>query len=276
MHLLSRVAPAADYRVAYGDLPCQFGDLWLPRRRTGKSSPVVVFFHGGWWKSVRDLEYGGHLCSALAEQGMACWSVEYRRVGDTGGGWPYTLQDAAAGLDYLATLAPQHSLDLSRVITMGHSAGGHLAFWAAGRSRLPEQSELETPAPRVALLGTIALAGAVDLRMTVELAGNSTFAHDRDEVHRLMGGSASEFPERYASANPGDLLPFDIPQVLFQGTGDDQIPPELPLRWQALAGEKGDRVEIQILPSADHFDVVDPESSAWPPIRDCARQFLGC
>ncbi len=274
MDVLTRPAPVADRRIFYGEGPCQFGDLWIPRTEEGASgSPLVVFFHGGWWKSKYDLEYAGHLCAELKSLGIAVWSVEYRRVGETGGGWPMTFVDAAAGLEFVATLAESYSIDLERVVTMGHSAGGHLAFWSAGKGRIGV-GEMKLPVSRVKLTGAIALAGAVDLRMTIELAGEGVFAHDRDEISALMGGTPEVVPERYERGNPGDLLPFGVPQILIQGTEDDQIPPGLPARWAKAAEEAGDDVRVEMIAGADHMDVVDPESEAWEVVRAAVRRLL--
>ncbi len=264
MDVLSAVPPPADHRIHYGSGEYQFGDLRLPLNAAKTSMPLVVFLHGGWWQSAYDLEYAGHLCAALKAAGVASWSIEYRRVGSTGGGWPVTFQDVATGFDYVATLAESYPIDLSRVIAMGHSAGGHLAFWLAGRQHIPETSPIYQPQPKVPLHGLIALAGAVDLRLTCDLSGYFTFAHDKREVYSLMGGTPAEFEDRYRAGNPGDLLPFGMPQVLIQGFDDEQIPPQLPGRWADLARRQGDGVTITILPGADHFDVVDPRSEAWP------------
>jgi acetyl esterase/lipase len=267
MDVLNAVPPPADHRIHYGPGEYQFGDLRLPVNTAQRPVPLVVFVHGGWWKSAYDLTYAGHLCAALKSAGVATWSIEYRRVGSTGGGWPATFQDVAAGCDYVATLAKSYSLDLNRVIAMGHSAGGHLAFWLAGRHHVPETSPICTPQPKVALHGVIALAGAVDLRLTCDLSGYFTFAHDKHEVYSLIGGSPAEFQDRYRAGNPGDLLPLGVPQVLIQGSEDDQIPPELPARWAEIARRQGDTVTVTMLPGADHFDVVDPESKAWATVR---------
>jgi acetyl esterase/lipase len=272
MNILSRPVPPADHRIQYGAGPYQFGDLWIPQTRS--PFPLVVFLHGGWWRSEYDLGYAGHLCAALKKDGIASWSVEYRRVGETGGGWPTTFQDTAAGLDFAATLAKSYPLDLSRVITMGHSAGGHLAFWLAGRHHVDPHSEIYEPRPQVPLRGAIALAGAVDLRLTIDLSGYFTYAHDKHEVYELMGGRPGELPDRYKAGNPGDLLPFHIRQVLIQGTEDDQIPPELPSRWNEMSRRSGDNATVSMIPSADHFDVVDPESRAWGTVRDSVRRMV--
>jgi acetyl esterase/lipase len=274
MDILSAPVLRADHRIAYGSDPSQFGDLWLPASRSSARWPLVVFCHGGWWKSQYDLGYAGHLCAALKREGIATWSVEYRRVGSTGGGWPFTFHDVAAGFDFVSTLAKDHPLDLSRILTMGHSAGGHLAFWLAGRAHIPEHSELFMPRPIVYPRGVIALAGAVDLRLTIELSGEGIFAHDRDEVCRLMGGTPQDVPERYLAGNPGDLLPLSAPQVLIQGSRDDQIPPALPQKWVEQSRRRGSRATVTMLPGADHFDVVDPSSEAWGTVMASIKSLL--
>jgi acetyl esterase/lipase len=267
MDVFSAAPPSADHRIHYGPGEYQFGDLRLPAGAAKRPVPLVVFVHGGWWKSAYDLTYAGHLCAALTLAGVATWSIEYRRVGSTGGGWPATFQDVAAGYDYVTTLAKNYPVDLSRVVAMGHSAGGHLAFWLSGRHHIPETNPIHEPQPKVGLRGVIALAGAVDLRLTCDLSGYLTFAHDKHQVYGLMGGPPAEFEDRYRAGNPGDLLPLGVPQVLIQGAEDDQIPPELPGRWAGMARRQGDVATVTIIPSADHFDVVDPESKAWPSVQ---------
>jgi acetyl esterase/lipase len=263
MDILSLPVLTADHRIPYGLNPSQFGDLWIPESKRHRPFPLVVFFHGGWWKSEYDLGYGGRLCAALKREGIATWSLEYRRVGATGGGWPMTFEDAADGFDFLETLAKTYPIDRSRILTMGHSAGGHLAFWIAGRHHIDRHSEVFRRQPELNLRGAISLAGAVDLRLTIDLSGNSIFAHDRDEVCALMGGWPKELPKRYKCGNPGDLLPFQARQILIQGTADDQIPPELPGRWAEMSRRLGSEATVKMIPSADHFDVVDPASAAW-------------
>lgn len=273
--LLERTPPKADYRLKYGPLDLQFGDLRLPAAVAGQAAPVVVFLHGGWWKAKYGLDYGGHLCDALKHRGIATWSLEYRRVGDAGGGWPGTFLDVAAGFDALAGLAAKYRLDLSRVVVAGHSAGGHLAFWLAGRHHLAAHGELAPAStPKVAIKGVVGLAGAVDLRLVIELAGWFTYAHDKDEVIALMGGSPAKVPDRYTAGNPGDLIPLNVPQWLLQGTEDDQIPPALPGRWAERGRRAGEKVVVEMLAGADHFDVVDPRSKAWPAVLRTIEQAL--
>jgi acetyl esterase/lipase len=275
MDILSRTPPPADHRIHYGSEPLQFGDLRLPPTKPGQLLPVAVMIHGGWWQSTYDLEYFGHVCAALKAVGVATWSLEYRRVGNAGGGWPGTMQDVAAGFDHLAVLAKTYPLNLRRVVAAGHSAGGHLAFWLAGRHHIPPSSVLHNPQPIVPLVAVVGLAAAVDLRLVVDLGGLVRFTSGKPSVVSLMGGLPNEVEERYKAANPGDLLPLGVPQVLLQGSDDNQIPPSLPDRWADNARRQGDQVTVTTIPGADHFDVVDPESKAWPVVQSAIlRSFV--
>src|SRR5215813_5200034 len=136
--ILIRPAPPADHRLAYGSNEFEFGELRLPK--SPGPYPVAVIIHGGCWMSQYGLTYMGHLSAALTEAGVATWSIEYRRIGNQGGGWPGTFEDAARATDHLRTLAKSYPLDLNRVIAIGHSAGGHLALWLAERKNLPKNS----------------------------------------------------------------------------------------------------------------------------------------
>jgi acetyl esterase/lipase len=276
MSVLDRTPPKSDLRLSYGPLPLQFGDLWLPKPSADAKHrwPLIVFVHGGWWKAEYGLGYAGFLCAAVKAQGIAVWSLEYRRVGDEGGGWPGTMQDVAAGMDHVAALAKAYPLDTTRVSAAGHSAGGHLAFWLAGRHHIPHTSVLATPQPSLTLRGVVSLAGAVDLRLTLDLTGFFSFQNGGPAVRALMGGDPKQYPERYAAANPGELLPLSVRQILVQGTDDNQIPPQLPGRWAENARRQGDTVDVKIVPGAGHFDIVDPESPAWSVSRDAMLSVL--
>ena len=262
--MLDRDPPVADHRIPYGSAESQFGDLWLPAARSNIETlwPVVVFLHGGWWSSGFDLRYGNFLCQTLRRQHVAVWSLEYRRTGITGGGWPTTFQDAASGFDHLRALVENFPLNLDRAVAVGHSAGGLLAFWLAGRHHVPENSPIHIP-PKVPMRGVVGLAGAVDLGLLLELSTGS-FAADRLWVEHLMGGSPAVVPDRYAAGDPGQLLPLPCPQALVQGSADNQIPPLLPERWLAKSRRGSEPCAITLVPGAQHFDVVDPESKAWP------------
>jgi acetyl esterase/lipase len=265
MSILDRTPPNPDHILPYGLLPPQFGQLWIPptsNARTSASFPL-------------NLNYANFLCAAMKALGVAVWSLEYRRVGDPGGGWPGTMQDVAAGMDHVLKLASDYPIDTSRIITAGHSAGGQLAFWLAARHHIPHTSLLAQTQPNVALKGVVALAGAVDLRLTIDLGGSFFgFTNGGPAVKALMGGSPAQVPDRYSAADPGELLPLGVPQILVQGTEDDQISPTLPTRWAQAARRQGDPVDVKMVPGADHFDVVDPESKAWSVSSDALLKLL--
>ena len=127
--ILQLPAPDADERIPYSDPPLRFGELRLPAG--AGPHPLAVVIHGGFWRAAYNLDHIGHLCAALGEVGVATWSLEYRRIGDDGGGWPGTFADVAAGADFVRELSLSQSIDPERVVSVGHSAGGHLALWLA-------------------------------------------------------------------------------------------------------------------------------------------------
>ncbi len=255
---------APGHHIAYGPGASQWGDLRLPARPG--PHPVVVLIHGGYWRVRHDLTYLGHAAVALTEAGFATWNVEYRRLGEPGGGWPGTLLDVAAGVDFLRTLAPAHDLDLGRVVTLGHSAGGQLALWLAGRPRIQLDSPLASVDP-LRLSGVTALAPVCDLARAWELGLSS------GAVASLLGGSPDEHPDRYAAASPIELLPLGVPQVLIHGTEDEDVPLELSERHAAVARASNDRARLIAFPNTGHFEIIDPATSQWQTILQaiCAQ-----
>ncbi len=265
MWVLETPAPAADARIAYGTEPHQFGDLRLP---AGPGPhPVVVVVHGGFWRAKYGLEHAGHLCADLTQRGFATWSLEYRRVGHDGGGWPGTLEDVARGTDFLRTLAQSQSLDLSRVVALGHSAGGHLVAWLGGRHRLRPGDALHVDAP-LPLRGVVPLAGVVDLARA--------FAHRLGDgiVETFVGGTPSSVPDRYRAASPAALQPLGVPQVLVHGTEDDTVPVSMSEDFCARGREQGDDVRCVTLPGAGHFEVIDPRSREWPHVVAAVQSLM--
>ncbi len=256
-------AVAADHRLAYGPHPDQFGDLYLPAG--SGPHPVVLLIHGGCWLVDYGLEPLGEFCTALAGLGAAVWSIEYRRLGRDGG-WPATFLDVAAAADFLRELAPRFRLDLDRVIAAGHSAGGHLALWAAGRRRLPPASPLFAPDP-LPIQGVLALAAIPDLVEAVRQAICD------DACQQLIGGLPEEKPERYAAGSPHALLPLGVPQRHIAGREDPFVPLAYLQTCTAAAGQVDD-VRLDILPEAGHFEVVTRHSAAWPLVRAAALTLL--
>lgn len=258
--------PAADHRIAYGPEPLQFGELRLPEG--AGPFPVAIVLHGGCWLAAYDLGYVAGLAAELAKEGIATWSVEYRRVGDEGGGWPGTFLDIAAGADLLKTLAKRFPLDLGRVVAVGHSAGGHLALWLAGRHRLPAESTLAAGEP-LALRGVLGLAPIADLADYAADEGCGAAIPD------LLGGAPAAVPERLRLASPIAMLPLGLPQRLLVGAADPIVPPAQVRAYAEAASHAGDEVTLVEIPAAGHFEAVVPGSSAWPAVRAAVRGLLG-
>jgi acetyl esterase/lipase len=250
--VLTEPPPAdADARVVYGPEPLQFGDLRLPAG--AGPHPVVMMIHGGYWQAIYNLTHAGHLCVDLAAHGIATWNVEYRRIGDPGGGWPGALDDVAQALDHLSLLAEEYPLDLRRVVVMGHSAGGHLALLVARRALL-------------SLRAAVSLSGVVDLRDT-DRQGD-----DNGLITRMLGARPETAPDLWDEASPSAHLPLGFSYVLACGTEDIHWAPNESFAEQAR--EAGDDVELLPLTGAGHFELVDPVSPEWAVIRAKLQELL--
>ena len=267
--LVSLPARAPDRRVAYGDDSSQYGELRVP---SGSGPhPVVVLIHGGCFKAAyattRDLSPMG---DALKDGGIATWNVEYRRLGQPGSGWPGTYLDIGRAVDHLRVLAREYPLNLARVVIVGHSAGGHLAMWAAARARLPAASPLYARDP-LPVRGVIDLAGPVD--MTANVPGYEALCRD-SVITSLLGGTPATVPERYAHASPITLLPFGVPQVLILGSHENFVPLPLAEAYAQAAARAGDPVRLLVIPGAGHFEIASPRASTWPLVESAIRSLL--
>jgi pimeloyl-ACP methyl ester carboxylesterase len=190
----------------------------------------------------------------LAARGWAAWNLEYRRLGwRSRGGWPATFEDVAAGMDELGRL--RESLDLARVVTIGHSAGGQLALWAAARRGLP--ADAPGGDPHIRPVAAVAQAGVVDLREAARLGLS------RRAAESLLGGSPIRLPGRYDAASPIERLPLGLPQLLVHGDADDLVPIAIARRYAQRAAAGGDPCELVELTGCGHFDHLDPSSDAW-------------
>ena len=255
--------PQADYRIAYGNDPLQFGDLRLPK--TKGQHPIVIVIHGGCWFAQYDLAHLNSFCEALTRLGAAIWSLEYRRIGNDGGGFPGTFQDVAQGTDFLRALAKKYPLDLKHVIVIGHSAGGQLALWLAARKNLPHDSVLYAANP-LPLNGVISLAGITDLRK---------YRPDCDDaVTKLLGGSPEQFAARYQQTSPIELLPVKIPVRLIHGAKDTIVPLELGKEFSVAAKSKGEQVTLTVLEDAGHFELISPQAKDWAVIEKAVLTLL--
>jgi acetyl esterase/lipase len=262
--LASFESPEPDHRIPYGDDPLQFGELRLP---DGPGPhPVAILIHGGCWLSEYDLTHLRSLAAAVTESGIATWALEYRRVGNPGGGWPGTFQDVARGADHLRVLASSYPLDLERVLAMGHSAGGHLALWLAARSRITEREPFLAANP-VLPGAVVGLAPAPDL----------AHLHEKDVcggvIEKLLGGSPESRPDRYAMASPMSLVPLGVPQILVLGRYDDNWTP-VGRRYFETAKAAGDGVRILDATESGHFEMIDPRSTTWPLVKDAMQSLL--
>ncbi|MEU6341771.1 prolyl oligopeptidase family serine peptidase [Streptomyces sp. NPDC046977] len=274
--------PRAVRTIAYGPEPSQVGELYLPEG--DGPFPTVVLMHGGWWAAMFDRRQSTALAEDLVACGFAVWNIEYRRIGEPGGGWPGTFEDVATAVDAVPDLDP--AIDADRILVVGHSAGGQLATWTAHRSVLPDG--VPGARPKVRPLGVVTLAGVLDLvaadeaRLGAELAEAgaqppagapspslpdpwadvASRAHD-GIVPLLLGGRVTEHGERYAAASPVLLENGGVPVLVIHGTADDVIPPAYGRTYAEAAAARGADVTFVASPGDGHFDVVDPAGHAW-------------
>jgi acetyl esterase/lipase len=264
-HVLTRAARAPDLTLRYGPLVDQVIDVRLPRRDGslyGEPRALVVVIHGGFWRATYDRAHAAAQSAAFADEGYAVATVEYRRVGPRGGGWPETFDDLAEVTDRVPALVDAAVPGGARpkpTVLVGHSAGGQLALWAAARHRLPGSSRWHRSTP-LAVAGVLCLAGLSDLVRADELQLGS------GATSALLGGGAATHPDRYRTVSPVALLPARVRAVLVHGRDDDVVPVEFSRGYVQRAREAGDAVDLLELPDVGHFELIDPLSAAWPPV----------
>jgi acetyl esterase/lipase len=245
----------------YGRDGDQFGELWLPADGPRAARGTVVLLHGGFWRARYSSTLARPLARDLAGRGYAAWNLEYRRVG-RGGGWPATFADVAAGIDLLATLP----VDTARLVAVGHSAGGHLAVWAAGRSRLP--ADAPGARPGVELTGVVSQAGAVWLADCARDGVGGTAAVD------LMGGTPARLPDAYRLADPGAAIPLDVPVLCAHARADDEVPFAQSVRYVEAATTSGAPARLLETPG-DHYTLIDPAAPDWELVVEALPELLG-
>jgi acetyl esterase/lipase len=264
------VPPAA--RIAYGSGPLQFGELRVPAGRG--PHPVVIIVHGGCWLSklanlderAVALDLVRPIAADLTAKGFATWNIEYRRVGNEGGGWPGSFQDVAHAADHLRGIAAENHLDLTRVVAIGHSAGGHFALWLAARHKLPPSSELYVKDP-LRLKGVIDLDGPGDLKAVLPMQQPVCGA---PVVTQLMGGNPEDRPQRYREGSPVEMLPLGVPQTIFAGR---MFATQTPAYVEAVK-RAGDQIDAAIAEKTGHFVFVDPGSSTWAEVVGSIRRLV--
>ena len=228
--------------VRYGPHPAHEAELRLPEG--SGPHPVVLLVHGGFWRARFDRSTLAALAVDLVRRGYATVNVEYRRLG-VDGGIPETLEDVEAAADTLARWdAP---LDRSRVVALGHSAGGHLALWLAGTGKV---------------------AAAVSLAGVCDLAGAAEEGLGEGAAVELAGGLPAERPAAYALADPLRRLPTGVAQLLAHGDADDRVPIEQSRRYAQAARAAGDRCELLDFHGVGHFELIDPRGDVWPEVAE--------
>lgn len=252
-------------RFEYGSAPSKFSELWRP----GGAGPwpVVVMIHGGSWSDGTDRTLMRDIARDLVDRDIAVWNVEYRRLGEDGGGFPGTFEDVAAAIDDLAARAEELELNTDRAVFVGHSAGGQLALWAAARDRLPAGTV--GAGPDLLPSAVVGLAPVTDLEGCARrgaLEGTCAF---------VMGAPPDEAAGRYDRFSPQALVPLGVPQRLFHGAVDDVVPLSDTEAYVQAATEAGDDVTLAVQPDANHFTVLQPDSPAWAQVRDTIEQLLG-
>jgi acetyl esterase/lipase len=260
--------PAPTSRVAYGSAPSQYAELFLPQG--AGPFPVAVLVHGGCWTE----QFGGiaqlrNMAGALVKRGIAVWNVEYRRVDEAGGGYPGMYEDMHAALDALAAQGKTRRLDLERVVAVGHSAGGQLVQWIAGRARIPATSVLHRTA-MLPVRAVVSLGGLADLRRERALI-KSSCGRDTPE---LAGLPSATRPDVYVDTNAAELVPNGSHTILVTGELDTISPPRVAHDYAARARALGDSAEVVILPGASHYDEVAASSPSWPLVAAAIERAL--
>jgi acetyl esterase/lipase len=244
-------------RVEYADHDDGFGELWLPQTaREDDPAAIVVLVHGGYWQRDDGLDLMDPLVTSLLDLGLVVWNIEYRRVG-AGGGYPETFEDVAAAFDVLGSLPPEVEglVDTVRVVAVGHSAGGQLAVWAAGRPQLPDGARGAGPLVTPGLV--VSQAGVLDLASCARtgLGGGACV--------ELVGERPEDAPDRFALTSPIELVPIDVPVVAVHGTLDVTVPIDQSARYVDAAVAAGGDASLVRVDGEDHFDQLDPRSASW-------------
>ncbi len=249
--ILSLAPPKADVRVAYGGDENQFVDLRLPKGKGPHALAIAI--HGGYWRAKYDLGYMGHMCAALTAKGITTANLEYRRVGNAGGGWPGTFEDIRAAHQFLAQNAHKYGFDVRRIVAVGHSAGGQLGLCLAAHESVK---------------AVVSLAGVVDLQRAYQLHLSN------DAVVEFLGGTPAEVGDHYREADPMKLA-IRTRQWLVHGAADDVVPPALSRDYVGAKQKMKEDSRLVEIAGAGHFEVVDPRAGAWKNVERVVIEAVG-
>ncbi len=256
--LAKRHKPKPNAQATYGDDALQHVDVWLPK--VGTLHPVVLMVHGGCWQTdVADASLMNYIAGDLRARGIAVWNIEYRGVDRPGGGYPGTFLDAASAADALVAHAKKYRLDMSNVVALGHSAGGHLALWLAAREAIPKGSALYSSKP-LKIATAISIGGLPDLKAAQTPPGDTCGA---DAVHKLTGKPSASRPDVYYDTSPPELMPFSANQVLVNATLDRIAPPSFADDYEALAKSHKIVVRRIVVPDEGHVELIAPGTASW-------------
>jgi acetyl esterase/lipase len=265
--LLERPRPEPDSTISYGSDQMQKVDLWLPKGPG--PHPTVLMVHGGCWQTeIADRRIMNWIADDLRGRGIAVWNIDYRGVDRQGGGYPGTFADAAGAADALKAHASQYALDISRLVAVGHSAGGHLALWLAARQGpkarkpgplIPRQSPLRTRDP-LPIAAVVSLGGLPDLELAATPPGSGC---GTEVIEKLVGPPTMSSRHVYADTSVPRLAPLGVRQVLVNGLQDRIIPTAYAGSYAERMRAAGDEVEVRMIDRTGHVELIAPESDAW-------------
>ncbi|MEO6580181.1 MAG: alpha/beta hydrolase [Sphingomicrobium sp.] len=260
--LLNRPRPSPDATIAYGPEALQIADLWLPKGRG--PHPTVLMVHGGCWQTdIADRTIMNWISDDLRTHGVAVWNIDYRGVDRPGGGYPGTYQDVAAAADALRSIAPRYRLNISRLVAVGHSAGGHLALWLAARPTLAKSNPFHAANP-VPIRTVVSLGGLPDLEEAARPPGSGC---GTEIIGKISGGN-------FALTSVPRLAPLRVRQVLVNGLQDSIIPTAYASSYSAAMRAKGDKVAVRLVERSGHVELIAPDSRAWQIAREEIKSAL--
>jgi acetyl esterase/lipase len=267
--LLGRPRPAPDHVIRYGDQAQQVVDLYVPAGNG--PHPVVIMIHGGCWSQPWDRNLMNWISDDLRQRGIAVWNIDYRTLGeDDASAYPTLFEDVATAADALRAHAARYRLDISRVVAAGHSAGGHLALWLAGRRNLPRgHFANRNPLP---IHAAISLGGLQDLELAERPPGSGC---GTEVIGRLIGRSLPGRTDPFADTSVPRMGALGIPQVLINGTQDRIIPTHFAEDYARQMRARGDDVRVRMIDATGHVELVAPESAAWAEAVEEIMRALG-